>query len=402
MSKLGELESVRLWVDRYSSVTLRERYLKDLEAYCAFQNKDPDELLEIKRTQKEPVAEKMLDKFALEWNRPESVKVSAIKAIRSFYLANYLDLAKRAGSGTKYRRVKPIRNPTQAQLREMCLGRHIRDIAMINVFSSSGFREETLSRLDWSHALESWAWNGIDPVHIPVMGDELKGGGLGKYRDLEQHAFLVPHATRMLLKYKDWRESRGEKIRDESPLFATLTRSPRRLNTRIIRFILESACNGKPFVFSPHDLRRFTQTQLEQARVQPNWIRKMLGKKVGGEEAPYSQPKLEQLREAFRAAIPFLTLEPEAQVSEFDRRKQNIQDQVRLLYAGDPARMDAALAMFEGCMTIEQLNDALGRHVAKRGKTVIVPESKLDNHLNHGWVFVACLPSGMCILREGP
>jgi hypothetical protein len=206
----------------------------------------------------------------------------------------------------------------------------------------------------------------------------------------------------MLLKYKDWRESRDEKIKDESPLFAALYRSPRRLKAREIRFIIKSACDGKPFFFSPHDLRRFTQTQLEQARVQPNWIRKMLGKKVGGEEAPYSQPKIDQLRDAYRGAIPFLTLEPETQVSEFDRRKQGIKDQIRLLYAHDPKLMATQLSLFEGCMTVDQLNEALERHVAKRGKTVIVPERELDNHLNHGYVFVASLPSGMCILREGP
>ena len=30
----------------------------------------------------------------------------------------------------------------------------------------------------------------------------------------------------------------------------------------------------------------------------------MMGKTVKGEESPYSQPKLEQLREAFKTAIP--------------------------------------------------------------------------------------------------
>lgn len=402
MSKYKELESVQFWIKRYSSPVMIRRYLSNLESYCDFHNKDPDELLEIKWTQKEPIAEKMLDKFALDWNKPESVKQNAIVAIRSFYSAHYLDLAKRAGSGTKYVRVKPIRNPTQDQLREMCLGSHIRDIAIINVLSSGGFRIGTFLRLNWSHVAEIWSWNGRDPIHVPVMGKDLKGKGLGKYKDLEQHAFLVPHAIRMLIKYKEWRESRGEKIRDDSPLFVSLVGRPIRLKGRIVRFILERACEGKSFIFSPHDLRRFTQTQLEQARIQPNWIKKMLGKKVAGEEDPYSQPKINQLRDAFRDAMQFLTIEPEAKVSEFDRRKQGIVDQIRLLYAHDPDRMVEALAFFEGCMNVDQLNKAFDRMIAKRRETVIVPESELENHLNHGWIFVASLPSGRCILREGP
>jgi hypothetical protein len=190
----------------------------------------------------------------------------------------------------------------------MCLGRNIRDIALINVFSSGGFREGTLSQLTWGHVSEIESWNGHDPVHIGVMSKELKGRGSGRYSHVEQHAFLTPYTAQILLKYRTWRESKGENITGETPLFSTVDRRPRRLSGRQIRRILERACEDKDYTFSPHDLRRFTQTQLEAARVPPNWIRKMLGKKIKGEEAPYSRPKIKQLREAYRGAIPYLTL----------------------------------------------------------------------------------------------
>ena len=54
--------------------------------------------------------------------------------------------------------------------------------------------------------------------------------------------------------------------------------------------------------------RRFTETMLEKAKLHPNWCRKILGKTIKGEENPYSQPKMEELREAYRAAIPYLEL----------------------------------------------------------------------------------------------
>lgn len=367
---MENLKEIQIWINRYSNEKLRNRYLRDLKSYCEFHGKTPTELLDLKRTQTESISEKMLDRFVLEWNKPESVKASAVSAVRSFYSANYLDLAKRAGSGVKYRRIKPYRNPTQAQLREMCLGSHIRGVALINVASSGGFRAETLRILSWSHVSEIENWNGIDPIHVPVMGKELKGGGYGKYGGLEQHAFLTPHAIRVLLQYRAWRESRGEKITPESPLFATIDWNPKRLkDTRHIRYIMEEACKGKPFRFSPHDLRRFTQTQLEQGRIPPNWIRKMLGKKVGAEEAPYSQPKIEQLREAYEGAIPFLTLaETESKKMLLEARKRALLDSASFIFMDDPDKLSILENLLKKVSTEQEFDNAKREWQTKRIK----------------------------------
>lgn len=356
---MENLPEIEVWINRYSNLRLRNRYMKNLGSYCDFHGKTPTELLALKRDQKDTISEKMLDLFVLKWDKPESIKANAVTAIRSFYSANYRDLAKRAGSGVKYVRVKPYRNPTQAQLRDMCAGSHVRGIALINVLSSGGFRAETLRTLSWGHMSEIEAWNKKDPIHVPVMGKELKGGGFGKYRGLEQHAFLTPHAVGALLKYRAWRESRGEKITQASPLFATINWNPTRLkHTRHIRYILEKACESKPFTFSTHDLRRFTQTQLEQARVQPNWIRKMLGKKVPGEEAPYSLPKIEQLRDAYRLAIPFLTLaEIGASLDMLESRKSALLDIMGFILYEKPDMLGAFENMLEKVSVESELND---------------------------------------------
>ena len=316
-----EAEEVRRWINRYDSESLRYQYLKYLEEYCQFHDRTPEELLEIRRSQSEAVAERMLDDFVLMWEKPvtykgkvtDSTRNMAVRSVRSFYSANYLDLARKAGSGAQYSRVKEIRVPTQDELREMCVGRNLRDIALINVLSAGGFREETLQNLTWGHALpELENWDNHTPIHIGVKARELKGKGRGRYKNLEQHAFLTPHAIRALLNYKRWRESKGEEIQVESSLFSTVRGKPKRISLREIRAIFERASARHAFTFSPHDLRRFTQTQLEAARVQPNWIRKMLGKSIKGEEAPYSRPKIEQLREAYRSALPYMTLAPKS------------------------------------------------------------------------------------------
>lgn len=327
-------EEVRRWIESYINESLKEQYLKYLEEYCQFHGKTPIELLKIKRSQKEEaIAEMMLDDFVILWKEPityegradeipDSVRVMAVRAVRSFYSANYADLAKKAGKKAVYVRKKDPVAPDQGELRELCVGLNLMNIALINVLSSGGFREGTLIRLNWGHILPKREEQ--DVVHIRVTAKDLKGKGRGKYKDLEQHAFLTPHAVKALLDYRKWRESRGEIITPESPLFSVVRGEPKRISAREFRAIFERACERHPFKFSPHDLRRFTQTQLETARVQPNWIRKMLGKKIKGEEEPYSRPQITKLMEAFRGAIPHLTLAPPKALSSIEMQKQSL------------------------------------------------------------------------------
>jgi len=55
--------------------------------------------------------------------------------------------------------------------------------------------------------------------------------------------------------------------------------------------------------FSAHVLRRFFQTSLETAGLNPNWIKKMMGHTLEGSEAPYSQREVEMLRDAYKKSL---------------------------------------------------------------------------------------------------
>ena len=57
--------------------------------------------------------------------------------------------------------------------------------------------------------------------------------------------------------------------------------------------VLEYRANAN---FTFHDGRRIVQTALENSGCPINWIKKIKGRKVIGEEAPYSKPLIEQLR----------------------------------------------------------------------------------------------------------
>ena len=55
--------------------------------------------------------------------------------------------------------------------------------------------------------------------------------------------------------------------------------------------------------FSIHDGRRLVETALENVGTSRNWIQKIKGRKVRGEDAPYSKPAIEQLRGKYRECV---------------------------------------------------------------------------------------------------
>ena len=83
--------------------------------------------------------------------------------------------------------------------------------------------------------------------------------------------------------------------------------------------------------FSWHDARRYVETALEEAKINPNWCRKIRGRKIRGEENPYSKPAIEQLRTVLKEVVPKLQfLSAPAEVNEEERRVQATYDHLRL------------------------------------------------------------------------
>jgi len=164
----------------------------------------------------------------------------------------------------------------------------------------------------------------------------LKGGGQGRYTGLQQHTFLTPDAKKALLEYKNWREKRFKvAVAKDQPLFGHVydMEGSDRLTTSDVRQIFTRASERTGLTFSPHDLGRFTQTQLEDARLNPNWIKKICGHKVRGEENPYSRPKIERLRKAYDKAIAYLTTEVtyQDQMNQMENKMKERGDEVEKL-----------------------------------------------------------------------
>ena len=304
-----QFEETKQWLGRFKIGTTKVRYAKYLMAYCDHTGLTPSQLIQLKQNQKNHDAEKLLDRFVAEADISQSTLRNISIAVKSFHKWNYEDLARACGRVARTK-LKPYRTPTQKDLKTLIIGSNPRDKAVILFMSCTRVREETVCLLNWSHVWHDLFEEPRDPPHISILAKELKGKGGKNYADLEQHTFLTPDAKKALLAYKAWREKRTGTITKDSPLFTAAyvrCKKKERISTDLIRKILVRASERTGLNFSPHDLGRFTQTQLENARVQPNWIRKICGHKVKGEENPYSRPKIEKLREAYRSTIPFLT-----------------------------------------------------------------------------------------------
>jgi integrase len=395
---------VKRWLRKVESDYTRNGYVRQLIRYCEATEKTPSELIELKKNSKDHEAEDLLDDFIEEATKagtPNSTIWNVAKAVKSFYKWNYSDLSRGAGKISRIK-IKAYRTPDKETLLKFMEGMQIRDKALVSFMACTGIAEGSIPKLKWKHVQEI---NEKDIPHIALTSVEIKGQGRGKYENIEQHTFLTPHAKRMFLTYKEWRERKeGRALTPEDYLFTTLAQPYRVITLSELGAIFSRHSKEIGIKFSPHDLRRFVQTALETARLQPNWIKKILRHKVSGEENPYSQPKIEALRDAYRTALPYLDLSEKPIVNELDITKKSVLASLRSVLSPEAYGKLEPLVL-EAKSTTE-INDAIDKH--RTGRTglepidcqLVITEDRLEDHLKHGFRFVATLPSGKILVSN--
>lgn len=401
-----EIES---WFKDISELTII-LYSKSMYLFHKVSGLLPSDLLELAKEGKqkgEPIAERKIETIIKNANTSTRWKKYMGIALKSFYKHSYYDLAKKS-LHVDIARKKPIRCPIQQEIKDFKLGMHIRDVTIVDFLACVPVREGTLIRLKWGHVWDELIDKPRIPCHIGIMGHELKGSGLDKYKDLEMHGFLHEDAVKSLLKYKTWREEvLGETITRDSWLFATIRAQSenkyKQILTTDIRMAFLKAKRRTGINISPHDIRRYVETQLEEARLQPNWIRKIMGKTIKGEEAPYSRPKIDQLRDEFARATPHLVLE-QPKIDEVERRKQSICDNAKLL--GIPEeKLNVLENLLKGCTTTNQIDEALEKFNEQKSNQdadcqKIITENELETYLSAGWEAKILLASGKIVIEK--
>jgi integrase len=397
--KITRRNVIELWASKYSEVT---RWLTKLQKkpdsalwfyrFCRWAHKTPPELLALK--EKDPSAnmmEKLLDDFCgvdlADFTNSE--KYNTAIAVKSFFKHNYRDLAKASGVVT-FQKVKPYNALNKEGLRKLWnLALNPRDRALITFVTSTGIAKETLANLLWGHLEPDWETKDFPCINI---GSELlKGHGRGKYQNVRQITFLTPEAKRNLMVYRDWiQEKIGRNLGSQDHIWLSTYKPYEPLSYQMLGNQINILSHNAKVPFSLHDGRRWVNTALEQIGISTNWAKKIRGRKVRGEDAPYSQPAIEQLRAKFKEAVPLLEFTSEAQAIPKDVQEQLLaleeeQKKIKLQWGIVRASSKRRKPRSTDCPD--------GEHCQQ-----IVTEEDLAGFLADGWKVVATLPSGKIII----
>ena len=155
---------------------------------------------------------------------------------------------------------------------------------------------------------------------------------LRKKTNLSIKTFIGEEAITALKTYFEKRRKGSrfvepETITKESPLFRTWTKgkvkpmSRTGMSTLVRNAFIESGTRK----VSAHSLRRFLQTQMEEANVNVNWIDQMLGHELVNCRGAYSKPTDEQLETAYRKGYDHIRIYPKIQSAPKEPEKPQTQ-----------------------------------------------------------------------------
>ena len=415
--KIVRSNVLELWAKKFPElerwlghVQKKEDNAYNLFRFCDYVNKTPIELLALKDNPASKDAEKLLDGFCtgdIPGFTNSQQYVTSI-SVKSFFRWSYVDLAKASGI-VNLQKVKPYHALTKEKLRKLWTwALNPRDKALITFVNSTAIAKETLLHLTWGHLEESWETKELPCVNI---GSEfLKGHGKGKYRDVRQTTFLTPESQRDLRNYKEWLESPqklGRKLTPQDKIWLETCKPYRPIAYDTLGKLITTLSQNAGVPFSWHDARRWVNTTLEGISISVNWARKIRGRKVKGEEAPYSQPAIEQLRAKFREAVPLLEFtHGDTGLEQRVQRQEAITEIQSKLVSGEPLTDDDRAKIKQFGIQLRE-NKTLSKEKRKRLEKEacedghcqrIVSETDLAKFLADGWKVSAVLPSGSIVV----
>jgi len=410
--KILRKEEIAAWVAKYREV---QRWLAKIQKkkhnafhfyrFCEWSGKQPPELLALKDDRGSTKAEELLDDFVADERTgfTNSVKWRMTIAVKSFFKHNYRDLARACGKIT-LEKVTPYNKPRKEDLRKLWLWmQNPRDKSLITFVCSTAIAKETLTNLKWKHLEENW--ENIELPWIDIPDKLLKGHGIDKYKGVRQITFLTPEAKRDLILYKEWIEAKiGRKLTSEDNIFLSTFEPYGAIHYSRLGNMIWKLSRKAGVPFSWHDARRYVNTALEEIRIPINWAKKIRGRKVSGEEAPYSLPAKQQLREKFREAVPsleFTTEEREAS-KEMDERLKIIESVMAGLTPEQKEMAKKRITRMRKKRDVKSEENAEncedGEHCEAFKE---VNETELLSHLQSGWRIVHNLQNGRVILKRG-
>lgn len=308
------MEALDYWMGELAtrSVGTREKYRLYLSRFCDWLKKTPDELIkqrgeDLKNTSPkqqraiETALKGYLARLSDAGNSTSTQQV-AYAAVRSFFEMHYLPLRMRRGD---YPRGESLgsRAATKEDIKKLLENARVKVKALIMFLKDTGLRVSDVVKLRFGDLAEG----------LEKKEEFIRLSLITKKNKIAAKTFVGPESISALNEYFEHRKKGTRRISPEtitknSPLFRT--------NTPKIQFITRSGVSSTIYFhgkkssvdskFSAHSFRKFFQTQLEAAGVNPNWIDQMIGHRLMGSRDSYSLPTDQQLREAYVKAYTHL------------------------------------------------------------------------------------------------
>ena len=409
--KITKKNVIDEWAKGYPCVTLwlskiqkKESSAFRLWQYCETVHKNPDELLALKLKSESRDAELLLDQFVASSPFTNAITYNIAIAVKSLHKHNYRDLAKASGIVSLVK-VRPYRKHSKEELLKIyraCQNPMHR--ALITFTFSTSIAKESLTKLKWKHLEPNWESQELP--HISLPSEIIKGHGLGKYRGTRQETFLTPEAKKDLIEYRQWMANQGVQFMPEDPIFVSAKGLKRKgaLTAEGLTMVAHVLSKRSGVSFSWHDARRYVETALEETKFDANWLRKIRGRKVRGEEAPYSRPSIEQLRNAYREAVSLLEFTQPTSLMELKERQKVVERLNAKQIAGEPYNDEDRTNMKRYGITIPIWRKTAIKTEHNGGEMDCefqqISEANLLQYLKAGWSIVKELQSGEVIVKH--
>lgn len=443
-------ETVKRWITSIMTSKTRSEgtkkiYLWQLARFCKWAGKNPDELIRERekhlKSKDEKVKhqhEELLTRYFAELEERGLARWSALSAttaVRSFYKSNYVPLQIRTPEAWE-RRTDKI--PTLEEIKQMVDASESPLQRAVIIFSAqSGQRVGVITALRYGMVRRSLESKEL-PLHVRVPA-ELKnrlGQNVNKRR-IAHDFFVGRDSVEAFNAYLRSRRAAGDEIADEDFLFISEKRYRGEfvgLDEMAMNMLVKRAA-AKAGLIPPlkkgtkdkhaespihhHCLRKFYQTAMEQAGVAKPWYEHMMGHKLGKLDRVYSRPSLEQLKEVYRRAEPYLSTS-KVSMPEMDQMKRELlltmwRDQAKM-FGVDPMKVRIEKGKE---LTPEEEIEALQGEIKRlrlapmklregtdceedcpKYESKLIMEDELVQHLNGGWDVVKEFRDGRIAVRK--
>ena len=348
---------------------LFNRYKLDFQTFLTRNNvADPSELLKLSLLDATDLAEEFYD-YMISQNYSSSKASNAYTAIRSFYSHNGMKLGKVQKKFQSHAEYTTDFVCTQKQTYDIINAiNKDRDKGAIGVVFQGGQRDGLVSALKFKY-IETPNWENANVVVFAIPDLVYNEKGLNVNKNKTKYRFAILDDVAIYIKrHLDERRKAGEILTPESWLFRTrrisgdetylnpmnkkVSKKPFRIDysdPRVLpitqwainKMIINKAekLGFQSYVITKrgqkraqvhgHSGRAYFKTQTRKAKIDPDLRDFLIGHKVpfGGAYDKFTQAEITQIIDESRS---YLAIIPDGG-SEFEKRKQGIEDQIKIL-----------------------------------------------------------------------